>query len=76
MNKPPVNSLNLEFLDEINTQLCKLQKDKIRGMILTSVCNMYIFLSNVFFFFCILTKYIFVLIFYNFRVFRKCFVQD
>jgi len=38
MNKPPVNSLNLEFLDEINTQLNKLQKDKIRGMILTSVC--------------------------------------
>lgn len=36
MNKPPVNSLNLEFLDEINTQLIKLQKDKIRGMILTS----------------------------------------
>lgn len=36
MNKPPVNSLNLEFLDEINTQLNKLQKDKIRGMILTS----------------------------------------
>ncbi|XP_015363911.1 PREDICTED: enoyl-CoA delta isomerase 1, mitochondrial-like [Diuraphis noxia] len=36
MNKPPVNSLNLEFLDAINTQLNKLQKDKIRGMILTS----------------------------------------
>jgi len=37
MNKPPVNSLNLEFLEEINTLLNKLQKDKVRGMILTSV---------------------------------------
>lgn len=38
MNKPPVNSLNLEFLDEIKIQLNKLKNDKIRGMILTSVC--------------------------------------
>lgn len=38
MNKPPVNSLNLEFLDEIKTQLNQLQNDKARGMILTSVC--------------------------------------
>lgn len=38
MNKPPVNSLNLEFLDEIKTQLYKFKNDKIRGMILTSVC--------------------------------------
>ncbi|KAE9533126.1 hypothetical protein AGLY_009554 [Aphis glycines] len=36
MNKPPVNSLNLEFLEEIITLLNKLQKDKVRGMILTS----------------------------------------
>lgn len=36
LNKPPVNSLNFEFLDEINTHLNKLQKDQIRGMILTS----------------------------------------
>lgn len=39
MNKPPVNSLNLEFLDEIKTQLNKLKTDKARGMILTSVCT-------------------------------------
>lgn len=38
MNKPPVNSLNLELLDEMKTELNKLQNDKVRGMILTSVC--------------------------------------
>lgn len=37
MNKPPVNSLNLELLDEIKTQLTQLKNDKVRGMILTSV---------------------------------------
>lgn len=37
MNKPPVNSLNLEFLDDLKNQLIKLQNDKIRGMVLTSV---------------------------------------
>lgn len=41
MNKPPVNSLNLEFLDEIKTELNKLQNDKIKGMILTSVCILF-----------------------------------
>lgn len=38
LNKPPVNSLNYEFLDEIKTQLNQLQNDKAQGMILTSVC--------------------------------------
>lgn len=38
LNKPPVNSLNYEFLDEIKTQLNQLRNDKARGMILTSVC--------------------------------------
>ncbi|VVC35655.1 Enoyl-CoA hydratase/isomerase, conserved site,Crotonase superfamily,ClpP/crotonase-like domain [Cinara cedri] len=36
MNKPPVNSLNLEFLEEIKSQLTQFKNDKIRGMILTS----------------------------------------
>jgi 3,2-trans-enoyl-CoA isomerase len=36
LNKPPVNSLNLEFLDEIKTHLNQLQNDKARGIILTS----------------------------------------
>jgi enoyl-CoA hydratase/carnithine racemase len=44
MNKSPVNSLNLEFLDEIKTELNKLEKDKVKGMMLTSVCI--IFLLN------------------------------
>lgn len=38
MNKTPVNSLNYEFLDEIKSELTKLQNDKIRGLLLTSVC--------------------------------------
>lgn len=42
LNKPPVNSLNLEFLDEIKTQLNKLQNDNARGMILTSVSILYL----------------------------------
>jgi len=37
MNKPPVNCISLELLDEINSEINKLQKDNIRGMILTSV---------------------------------------
>lgn len=41
MKKSPVNSLNLEFLDEIKTELDKLEKDKVRGMILTSVRRIY-----------------------------------
>lgn len=41
MNKSPVNSLNLEFLDEIKTHLNKFEKDNVRGMILTSVCIIY-----------------------------------
>lgn len=46
MNKPPVNSLNLEFLDEIKTELIKLQNDKARGMILTSVCIAFFLLNS------------------------------
>lgn len=38
MNKPPVNAINYEFLDEIKTTLTQLQNDKARGMIWTSVC--------------------------------------
>lgn len=41
MNKSPVNSLNLEFLNEIKTQLNNLEKDNVRGMILTSVRIIY-----------------------------------
>lgn len=37
MSKSPVNSLNLEFVEEIKSQLTKFKNDKIRGMILTSV---------------------------------------
>lgn len=37
MNKPPVNSLSLEFLTELNIQLEKLEQNKdINGVILTS----------------------------------------
>ncbi|KAF0751752.1 enoyl-CoA delta isomerase 1, mitochondrial-like [Aphis craccivora] len=37
INKPPVNCISLELLNKINTEINKLQKDNIRGMILTSV---------------------------------------
>lgn len=40
MNRPPVNSLNLEFLTEINILLEKLENDKTcKGLILTSSNN-------------------------------------
>ncbi|XP_046421094.1 enoyl-CoA delta isomerase 1, mitochondrial-like isoform X1 [Neodiprion fabricii] len=36
MNKPPVNSLNLEFITELNYNFQELEKSKCRGIILTS----------------------------------------
>ena len=39
LNKKPVNSLNLEFLDEIVSTIDSIEKDEgCRGVILTSVC--------------------------------------
>ena len=38
LNKKPVNSLNLEFLDELVSTIDSLEKDEgCRGVILTSV---------------------------------------
>ena len=37
LNRPPVNSLNLELLQAISKTLDDLQNNKSRGMILTSV---------------------------------------
>lgn len=37
LNRPPVNSLNLELLTAISKTLDDLQNNKSRGMILTSV---------------------------------------
>jgi Delta3-Delta2-enoyl-CoA isomerase len=37
LNKPPVNSLNLELLSAFSQTLDALQNNKSRGMILTSV---------------------------------------
>lgn len=37
MNRPPVNSLNLELLQEIGKSLDEVSKTKAKGMILTSV---------------------------------------
>lgn len=39
LNRPPVNSLNLELLKEISVALDELQNNKSRGMILTSSSN-------------------------------------
>lgn len=38
LNRPPVNSLNLELLTELSHSLDDLLNNKSRGMILTSVC--------------------------------------
>ena len=37
MNRTPVNGLNLELLSELSDTLSDLEKNKCRGMILTSV---------------------------------------
>lgn len=37
LNRPPVNSLNLELLQEISKTLDDLESNKSKGMILTSV---------------------------------------
>lgn len=39
LNRPPVNSLNLELLQDISSTLDDLESNKSRGMILTSVRN-------------------------------------
>ncbi|KAF5305273.1 hypothetical protein FQA39_LY09238 [Lamprigera yunnana] len=39
MNRPPVNSLNVEFMTEFTNILTELDKNKSRGMILTSFSN-------------------------------------
>ncbi|KAJ2940623.1 hypothetical protein O0L34_g14728 [Tuta absoluta] len=36
MQRPPVNSLNLELLQDLNQRLDEIAKDKIKGMVLTS----------------------------------------
>ena len=39
LNRKPVNSFSLEFLEEINTNLEMLENDKeCHGLIITSVC--------------------------------------
>lgn len=53
MKRPPVNSLNYELLTEFSNVLTDLDKNKSRGMILTSVCylncqNCNSFMNNVF----------------------------
>lgn len=39
MNRPPVNSLNLDLLSAFSKTLDELQNNKSRGMILTSVSH-------------------------------------
>lgn len=43
LNRPPVNSLNLELLTEISNTLSQLEKNKCRGLILTSVIISFFF---------------------------------
>ncbi|RZB89889.1 enoyl-CoA delta isomerase 1, mitochondrial-like [Asbolus verrucosus] len=39
LQRPPVNSLNLELLSELSNTLTDLEKNKCRGLILTSACS-------------------------------------
>lgn len=39
LNRPPVNSLNLELLTEISEALDQVEENRSRGLILTSVCS-------------------------------------
>jgi 3,2-trans-enoyl-CoA isomerase len=39
LNRPPVNSLNLELLTELSNTLTELEKNKCRGLMLTSSSN-------------------------------------
>lgn len=39
LNRPPVNSLNLELLSTLSSTLDDLEKNKTRGVILTSVSD-------------------------------------
>lgn len=46
LQRPPVNSLNLDLLREMSTSLDEVTKNKSRGMILTSVSENVVILSN------------------------------
>ena len=48
MNKPPVNSLSLEMIQSLSQTLSQLEKDKCRGVILTSVCSGILNLFNLY----------------------------
>lgn len=37
LNRPPVNSLNLEFLNDISNAFDEVQNNRSKGMIITSV---------------------------------------
>lgn len=38
MQRPPVNSLNLELVSELTAAIDQIESNKSRGFILTSVC--------------------------------------
>lgn len=46
LNRPPVNSLNLELLSAISKTLDDLANNRSRGMILTSVSTIFTCFSN------------------------------
>jgi len=37
LNRPPINALNLEFLRDLHQSVQEIEKNKSRGLILTSV---------------------------------------
>lgn len=46
MKRPPVNSLSLELVTELTNTMMQFEKDKCRGMILTSVRFIFYFLTE------------------------------
>ena len=49
LNRKPVNSFSLDFLQEINVELDKLETDQdCQGLIITSVCSLFIFFQQIF----------------------------
>lgn len=46
LNRPPVNSLNLELLSALSQTLDQLTQNKARGLILTSVSKVHFTISS------------------------------
>jgi len=48
MNRPPVNGLNLELLQDLKTSIDEIEGNKSRGLILTSVSKILVPVASVY----------------------------